>query len=537
MTHLINHYATHQAEVRPEATAIVAGAKKLTYAELEQQSNRLANLLIRAGCERGDRICLFVDKTPAAVVAMHGVMKADCVYVPIDITSPTPRVQMILESCRPRLILVDESGVRLASESLSDMSETQSPMMGTMEASDVVGSQCVFYESDLLDAEPAPPGSKNAPCDPAHILFTSGSTGTPKGVVISHQNVVHFVDWGREYFGIGPDDRVSGHPPLHFDLSTFDIYGSIASGAELHMVPAKANLLPKLLSSFIRDSRLTQWFSVPSALTMMARSETIDHNDFPDLRRLLWCGEVLPTPTLIHLMERLPHIQFTNLYGPTETTIASSYYTVPECPTDPQEQIPIGEACTGERLFVLDDQLQAVEQGTQGDLYISGEGLSLEYWEDRKKSEAVFLQPDERLGLPEKIYKTGDLAYQGKDGLFNFLGRNDSQIKSRGYRIELGEIETAMNALGILKDCAVVGVPTGGFEGTSICCAFVPEAEADVTSQVIRSQASELLPRYMLPARWLSFESLPKTGNGKTDRKKLKEMFAEAMQAESQTVS
>jgi acyl-coenzyme A synthetase/AMP-(fatty) acid ligase len=124
-----------------------------------------------------------------------------------------------------------------------------------------------------------------------------------------------------------------------------------------------------------------------------------------------------------------------------------------------------------------------------------------------------------------KIYRTGDLAYVGDDGLFYFLGRNDSQIKSRGYRIELGEIETAMNALGSLKDCAVIGVPTGGFEGTAICCAFVPETDDGVSPETLRSNASKLLPSYMIPTRWQCFGSLPKTGNGKTDRRKIKELF------------
>ena len=528
MTQLIHHYATRQAAIRPDAYAIIAGKQQLTFAELEKQSNQLAHELVCAGAVQGDRVCLFMDKSPAAVVAMHGVMKADCIYVPIDISSPAPRVQRIIESCRPELILADRSGVKLLAAILPQLDESQVPAIGCMDPKGIEGPgiQCAFGLGDLQDASTVAPACKNKPDDPAHILFTSGSTGTPKGVVLSHRNVTHFVDWGREYFEIGPDDKVSGHPPLHFDLSTFDIYGSISAGAELHMVPAMANLLPNLLAKFIRESELTQWFSVPSALTLMARSEALCKNDFPALRRLLWCGEVLPTPTLIHWMKRLPHVQFTNLYGPTETTIASSYYTVPACPDDPRDQIPIGQACEEEQLYVLDADLRAVPRGEQGDLYISGEGLSLEYWEDSEKSASVFVDCDGEQGLPEKIYKTGDLAYQGEDGLFYFLGRIDSQIKSRGYRIELGEIETAMNALGLLKDCAVVGVPTGGFEGTAICCAFVPGSDSEVSPEIIRSNASKLLPSYMLPARWQNLSTLPKTGNGKTDRNKLRELFA-----------
>ena len=524
MTHLLQRYATSQAATRPDALAIIAGKQTLTYGQLEDQSNRLAHLILQSGCQRGDRVCLFMDKSPAAVIAMHGIMKADCVYVPIDVTSPPPRMLRIITSCRPQLILADYKSVKPLDAVLPEVPADQRPMVGCMDAKAIRTEACqsIFDASDMQHMEATALESNLSPEDPAHILFTSGSTGTPKGVVLSHRNVTHFVDWGREYFGITCDDRISGHPPLHFDLSTFDIYGSLSAGAQLHMVPAMANLLPNLLTKFIRDAELTQWLSVPSALTLMARSETVSENDFPSLRRLLWGGEVLPTPTLIHWMNRLPHVQFTNLYGPTETTIASSYYTVPASPTDSRHPIPIGQPCDGENLFVLDSNLNPVPQGTQGDLYISGQGLSLEYWEDPEKSAEVFLASGDS-SSNEKIYRTGDLAYVGDDGLFYFMGRNDSQIKSRGYRIELGEVETAMNALGMLKDCAVVGVPTGGFEGTAICCAFV--SETDVPPESLRSNASKLLPSYMLPTRWQSFSSLPKTGNGKTDRQRLMELF------------
>src|SRR5439155_1251806 len=232
---------------------------------------------------------------------------------------------------------------------------------------------------------------RNTPAHPAHILFTSGSTGTPKGVIIPHSNVIHFVEWARRYFNLGPTDRVSGHPPLHFDLSTFDVYGTFASGAQLHLVPPEINLLPTALAKFIRDAELTQWFSVPSLLSYMAKFDVVRFNDFPALRRLLWCGEVFPTPALRYWMTRLPHATFTNLYGPTETTIASSYYTVPTCPEDESEAIPIGTPCEGEELLVLSETLRPVSPGEVGNLYIRGVGLSPGYWRDPEKTRAAFV--------------------------------------------------------------------------------------------------------------------------------------------------
>ena len=250
MTHLLQGYATSQAATRPDALAIIAGKRTLTYGQLEEQSNRFAHLILQSGCKRGDRVCLFLDKSPAAVTAMHGVMKADCVYVPIDTTSPPPRVLRIVESCRPHLILADSTAIKLLDAFLPEVASGQRPVVGCIDSTAIQTNACqsIFDASDLQHMKATAPESVTDPDDPAHILFTSGSTGAPKGVVLSHRNVTHFVDWGREHFGIDCDDRVSGHPPLHFDLSTFDIYGSISAGAQLHMVPAMANLLPNLMS-------------------------------------------------------------------------------------------------------------------------------------------------------------------------------------------------------------------------------------------------------------------------------------------------
>jgi acyl-coenzyme A synthetase/AMP-(fatty) acid ligase len=217
-------------------------------------------------------------------------------------------------------------------------------------------------------------------------------------------------------------------------------------------------------------------------------------------------------------MRRLPLVQFTNLYGPTETTIASSYYTVPRCPNDEREPIPIGTACDGEELLVLDEQLRPVAPGETGDLYIRGAGLSPGYWRDPERSRSAFLQYPAGTGPHDRIYKTGDLARWGRDGLCHFLGRADAQIKSRGYRIELGEIEAALHSLAGLREGAVVAIQSEGFEGWLICCAYVPAPDRGASPENLRAGLAALLPGYMLPARWMRYEVLPKNANGKIDR-------------------
>ncbi len=513
------------AERWPEEVAMVGeDGRRISYEELDRISSQLAHGLREAGCGAGDRVGLLSQKSPEAITAMVGVLKAGAIYVPIDPSSPPARGARILDACEPWGILADAASAGRLDE-LLDLAEGAAPRIGSLEASPLEGERyrSVLDRTDLEGLAAHPPPRAASPDDPAHILFTSGSTGMPKGVMVTHRNVVTFVEWGVRYFGIAPGDRLSGHSPLHFDLSTFDIYGSFAAGAELHLVPPQLNLLPKKLVAFLRERELNQWFSVPSVLRLLVSQGAVEDGDFPALRRLLWCGEVLPTPVLVQLMKRLPHVAFTNLYGPTEATIASSYHTVPACPADEREPVPIGVACAGEELRVLDDDLEECAEGETGDLFIGGVGLTAGYWRDPEKTAAVFLT-DPR-DPARRIYKTGDLARWGPDGLVHFLGRADTQIKSRGYRIELGEIEAALHALGCLEECAVVAIPTDGFEGNRICCAYVPRGEGSLPPARLRKQVAELLPPYMLPAAWKELPMLPKNANGKIDRPALKEAF------------
>jgi non-ribosomal peptide synthetase component F len=304
MTRLIHEYVSRQAERRPDASALVMEDERFTYGELEEESNRLARLLVETGCERGDRVCIFQPKRPIAIVSMLATLKADCAYVPIDVASPAPRVAKILDAAEPRVVLVDSSAAGLLDATLGEIELPESPLVGSVGDDRLEGERfaSVFSSADWAGYEPGTVQTANGPEDPAHLLFTSGSTGTPKGVVIKHENVVTFVEWATGFFGTKESDRISGHPPLHFDLSTFDIYGTFLAGAELHLVPSSLNLIPQKLADFIRRSELTQWFAGPSIFTFMSKFDVIEQDDFPTVERIIWCGEVLPTPILVHWM-------------------------------------------------------------------------------------------------------------------------------------------------------------------------------------------------------------------------------------------
>jgi amino acid adenylation domain-containing protein len=527
MAELLQQLVTRQADRRPDAIALVMNDERVSYATLEEDSNRLARQLKVAGCVPGDRVCFLTPKSPAAVVSELGILKAGCIYVPLDPSSPAARLARIIAACEPWLILVAGSAADLLRDALAQAKLRAAPSIGCLDAEAPQGTDLKidFSRHDLTAFSGAPLDYRNHGADTAHILFTSGSTGMPKGAQITHNNALSFIEWAIRYFGVSEDDRVSGHPPLHFDLSTFDIYATLGAGAQLHLVPAELNLFPGKIADFIRRRELTQWFSAPSLLNYMARQDVIAQDDFPALKRLLWCGEIFPTPALRYWMERLPHVSFTNLYGPTEATVASSYYTVPACPPRDDSPIPIGAACDGEELLVLDEHLQPAQPGEAGMLFIGGAGLSPGYWRDEQKTKEVFLDT----GLYGRIYKTGDLAKVGEDGLIYFLGRADTQIKSRGYRIELGEIEAAMNALGLLRECAVVAVNSDGFEGAAICCAYAPLPGDGGDPTTLRRALRRTLPSYMLPSHWIRFDRLPHNGNGKIDRRALQEEFKQSL--------
>lgn len=529
MIEALHDWVTLQAQRRAEATAVVLHGQQLSYGVLDTLSNRLARTLIEAGCRRGNRVCLLMPKTPMAIVSMLGIYKAGCVYVPLDPASPPSRLAKILAACETRWILAGGPSFRTLQALLEQERARSWLAVGRMDPrpADATRHDAIFFLEDLLDASGAPLPRLSRAGDAAHILFTSGSTGTPKGVVITHANVIHFVEWATRHFGITSSDRLSCHPPLHFDLSVFDIFGSFAAGAAVHLVPAEASLLPNKLAEWIEASGLTQWFSVPSVLHYMAKFDVVRAGGFPALKRVLWCGDVLPTASLIHWMKRLPHASFTNLYGPTETTIASSHYTVPECPRDERAAIPLGAPCDGEELLVLDGELRPVPAGGTGEIYIGGVGLSPGYWRDPQKTAEAFLRRPGSAGASDRIYRTGDLARVGEDGQVRFQGRVDSQIKSRGYRIELGEVESALNTMKHLDECAVVAVPSEGFEHTILGCAYVPAAGRRVTPARLRVELGKVLPSYMIPSRWMAFSELPKNANGKVDRGCLREALKE----------
>jgi amino acid adenylation domain-containing protein len=517
---LLHHYLERSARVYPKACALIDRARAYSYSELDTLSNQLARLLLEQGASRGDRIGLYLDKSAESVVALYGVLKAGCVYVPLDPQAPLSRVAYIARDCGIRYFLTGVEKRRMW-EPLAELGVTQ-PTFIVMNSDDIgespSSSGITVLPGSAIVAMPT--DGLNMPSisqDLAYILYTSGSTGEPKGVMLSHRNALAFVHWAIDEFGITDNDRLSSHAPLHFDLSVFDIFASVVATATLVLVPSKAAVFPAEVSKFIAVNEITIWYSVPSVLSRMVEQGSIVHGAFPQLRTILFAGEVFPTKFLHGIMTLLPHVRFCNLFGPTETNVCT-WYDVAVLPDDRSEPIPIGKAISDVETYVVAEDGNQAGIGQAGELYVRGPTVMQGYWGDPTRTTRSLVPSPFDRQLNDPVYKTGDLVRTDDDGNYRFLGRRDAQIKSRGYRIELGEIETALYTNPAVIDCAALAIPDEIVTNRLIACVVV---HGRLEEAELMRTCAERLPKYMVPETIQVWEVLPKTSTGKVDRQLL----------------
>jgi amino acid adenylation domain-containing protein len=367
----------------------------------------------------------------------------------------------------------------------------------------------------------------NAPDDPAYILYTSGSTGDPKGVIISHANVRNYIDWAVETFAIQGLDRILGTAPFHFDMSTFDIWCAVKTGATLCLADEGLTLFPEKLLRYMEAEGATIWKGISSLLLYLERSGCLAPERAPALTRILFGGELLPARSLIRWMETFPEKCFYNVYGPTEATGISLYYPLERAPGSPGERVPIGCPCKGMKAMLVDEDLAPVPPGKVGEMWLAGPGLGGGYLNDPDRSDRSFITTCLINGLPERWFRTGDLAFRRADGIFEFVGREDHQVKIMGYRVELGEVEQALHAIEGIREAAVVAADRNGI--AELVAFFQTDGAGD--SAYILSRLRDRLPAYMLPRRFFSLNQLPRCGRGKIDRTALEELAQGARNA------
>jgi amino acid adenylation domain-containing protein len=454
---------------------------------------------------------------------MAGIVEADGVYVPLDVKSPGERLRKIAADCTPAAALCDASTFARVRDQLPS-----APLvicLSSREAMPATERAAWLFSEDLAGLPENPPPCGNTAEDVAYVLYTSGSTGNPKGVMITHRNIRNYIDWAVQCFSLSEEDRVLGTAPFHFDMSTFDIWGTLASGGTLCLAGDGLTLFPERLLRFMEEEKVTIWKGISSLLMYLARTGVLREGRLPDLSRVLFGGEALPTRYLMTWMEKFPEKAFYNVYGPTEATGISMYQLILRRPERPDEKVPIGSPCRGARVYLLDEGLKPVKEGEIGELFIAGPGVGAGYLNDPEKTARSFL-PNPISGDPaDRCYRTGDLALLREHGEYEFAGRRDHQVKMMGYRIELSEIEHHLLSVEGVRDGVVVCAPTP--EGIQELVAFM-EAEETVAVPELLARMKECLPAYMVPRRLIRIETIPRGDRGKVDRGSLLRLLGRA---------
>lgn len=488
----------------PDKPAFSDEHSSLTYGELLRLSRRIGAFL---GARTGPRrpIPVMTQKNVFALGACMGVVTAGCFYIYLDAGQPAKRLNLILDSLKAELMIADRESLDAAGD-LSFSGEILDLEALKALPDDGAGPK-------LLSAV----RSQTADTDPLYGIFTSGSTGIPKGVVVCHRSVIDFIEHFTEMFHLTSTDVIGNQAPFDFDVSVKDIYSALKTGATLEIIPKRLFSIPAGLLDYLCDKEITTAIWAVSALCIVTTLKGFTYRVPKALKKILFSGEVMPVKHLNEWRKYLPDALFVNLYGPTEITCNCTYYVV-DREFEPGSTIPMGIPFPNEKVFLLDGKNRLVTgPGREGEVCVGGTALALGYYRNPEKTGISFVQNPLNQEYPERIYRTGDMACYGEDGLLYFGGRKDFQIKHMGHRIELGEIETALE----------------GLEGvTRAVCIFLEEKnrigafyQGEADKRVLALGLAPLLPSYMVPNIYRKVDSFPLTKNGKVDRTALKELI------------
>lgn len=496
-----------------QAIAVEYEGQQLSYAQLEGMTQQIALSLYQAGVRKGDRVAVLMPRSLELVLTLVAVLRVGAAYLPLDIDSPKERLETIVASAQPKVICWTEA-VKGKLSSLVNV-----PALLVDAGSLDFGYLCPNEQVALSILDACVPD----PYDAAYIIYTSGSTGTPKGVVIEHDAIVNRLLWMQQHYGITSDERILQKTPVTFDVSVWEFFLPLISGATLVVAPPDAHKDPLALAKLMREARITTLHFVPSMLSIFLTQHRLfsQAGELSHLRRVFCSGEALPVELreLFHAtIGGVGGAQLHNLYGPTEAAVDVSYWDASY--QDVSSPVPIGFPVWNTQLYVLDENLHPVPPGVVGNLYLGGRQLARGYLGRDDLTAERFIANPFRSG--ERMYATGDLARWRDDGAVVFLGRSDFQIKIRGQRVELEEIEATLATVsGVAQVAVIVRVDQPGDQ--RIVAYIVAQQGADLSVERVREKAVACLPDYMVPSAVMLLEHLPVTSNGKLDRRALPE--------------
>ncbi len=479
-----------QVERTPTAPALAFGEERLDYAELNRRANRLAHALIERGVGADRLVGVAMERSIEMVVALMAILKAGGAYVPVDPEYPEERQAYMLE----------DSGVQL----LLSQSHLKLPLAQGVQRIDLDRGAPWFEDYSEANPDIHLDGENLA-----YVIYTSGSTGKPKGAGNRHSALSNRLCWMQQAYGLGVGDTVLQKTPFSFDVSVWEFFWPLMSGARLVVAAPGDHRDPAKLVALINREGIDTLHFVPSMLQAFLQDE--DVASCTSLKRIVCSGEALPADAQQQVFAKLPQAGLYNLYGPTEAAIDVTHWT---CVEEGKDAVPIGRPIANLGCYILDGNLEPVPVGVLGELYLAGRGLARGYHQRPGLTAERFVASPFVAG--ERMYRTGDLARYRADGVIEYAGRIDHQVKLRGLRIELGEIEARLLEHPWVREAAVLAV-----DGKQLVGYVVLESEGGDWCEVLAAHLAASLPEYMVPAQWLALERMPLSPNGKLDRKAL----------------
>lgn len=477
--------------------------RKSTYQEFINTTKKIGTNLSEKLNKINTPVAIYVDRSVACLEAMMGVTYSGNYFIVLDTKSPKERNDLILGALPNPTLIVEQKN----KEKIKDLDfDGEIFIYEELVNSQINQEKLDEIRNQIIDT------------DPMYMQFTSGSTGVPKGIVLCHRSVITYAYNIKTTFKIDENTIFGNEPPFYFSMSTLEIYTTMLSGATMYIIPKMYFSFPIKLLEFLKEKKINTIYWVPSVLCIIANMKALDEIELPDLKKVMFAGEVMPVKQLNVWIKHLPNAMFANLYGPTEITDICTYYVV-DRKFDDSESLPIGKQCYNCDVLIIKDDGTKAKPGEEGELCVRGSFLALGYYNNPEKTNSAFVQNPLNNAYPEIIYKTGDIVKENEKGEIMYLSRKDFQIKHMGYRIELGEIENTINNIEGIISCACV------YDMRNKKIVLFYQAKNELSEDSVISEANSKLISYMRPNEFRRLDRMLYNANGKIDRKELKNLL------------
>lgn len=490
---LVIDYLDEVAIKYPNKIGFSDEQKRLSFSKFREQACRVASMILNLEITKKP-IAVYLDKSVDCLIAAFGAIYSSNFYTILDTQMPLARVSKICDILQPSVIITDGKNKDYFNQSEAIIIDIEDALLSELNERSIT-----ICRSKALDT------------DVVYVLFTSGSTGDPKGCIISHRNIITYMEWSCEAFGFDERTVFGSQTPFYFSMSVLDIYQTIRCAGELVIIPKKLFTFPIQLIPYLKEKGINTIYWVPSALCQVANMGALDCKELNIIKKVLFAGEVMPTKQLNMWRKALPNAMYANLFGPTEATDICTYYIIDRELSD-SESVPIGKykACDNMDVFIIDTDGKEVKGTNTGELYVRGASVSYGYYNAPEKTAEAFVQNPLNHTYQEIVYKTGDLVHYNEYNELIYISRKDFQIKHMGYRIELGEIEVAASSVcGVNRACCIYD---------KLNFHIVIFYTGDIAEKDLKKDLRNLLPKYMMPNICYKLKKMPLNLNGKIDR-------------------